>query len=426
MGEDELRRCMSMDSLREHYSQAAATEINKYITDFMVYLGNFGNISCSFSMKANQRLFVLQCPLFVTPPRNDSTGAQEDNKEFPPLFVEVYFPPRFPSVPPCCSVNPTNYKYNNVEKWSIRQPSRIITSNGSVNLSELSLLSGATPPYSLLEILLALTEQFEIEFPLIPANQVTQSKANTQTQGHRRPSPNTSSERRSALERRAAELLMLHLLSKAEGYLDTREQSLNQFERLYRCGGAMREARGLLEEKKTELLAYSPAVDKVEDLVGRLTQLPDNLEVHSKCIEPVDDLQTHALELLSEIHALDDALELLERSLKAGQLSCEEYVRRVSDMGRKQFEARFLFARVAEAVNRSSAKTAQRLPSIPPRVYSRPVLGDEPIKVPTKLNSLDLLLKEFPEVGSEMVKAVLNVVDGNLSDARVQLRAMLS
>ncbi|RNF11549.1 hypothetical protein TraAM80_00882 [Trypanosoma rangeli] len=426
MGEEELRRCILMGNLREHYSQAAATEINKYVGDFMAYLNNFGTIRSSFSMKDNQTLLVLQCPLFVTPPQSGDTGDQRSNKELPPLLVEVYFPLMFPSVPPCCSVVAEKYRHKGVEKWSIRQPSRVVASNGSVYLSELSLLSGATPPYSLLEILLALTEQFELEFPLISAHHEARDGVNNSTHDHRARLTNMSNEHRNALEKKAAEALMLHLLSKAEGYLDTREQSLTRIARLYKCGGAVREARGLLEEKRSELLPYSLEVEKVEKLVEKFTQLSDNLEVHSTCIVPVDDLQARALELLSEIHALDDVLELLERSLKAGQLSCEEYVRRVSDIGRKQFEARFLFARVAEAVNRVRAKTGQQLPITLPRATSKPAVNDGFIQVPTKLNNVDLLLREFPEVGSEMVKAVLNVVDGSVSDARVQLRAMLS
>ncbi|ESL05731.1 hypothetical protein TRSC58_06608, partial [Trypanosoma rangeli SC58] len=380
MGEDELRRCILMGNLRVHYSQAAATEINKFVGDFMVYLNNFGTIRSSFSVKDNQTLLVLQCPLFVTPPQSGDTGGQRNNKDLPPLLVEIYFPLMFPSVPPRCSVVAEKYKHEGVEKWSIRQPSQVVASNGSVHLSKLSLLSGATPPYSLLEILLALTEQFELEFPLVSAHQTVRDSVNNSSHGRCARLTNMSNEQRSTLEKKAAEALMLHLLSKAEGYLDTREKSLNRIAHLYKCGGAMREARGLLEEKRSELLPYSLTVEKVEKLVEKFTQLPDNLEVHSTCIVPVDDLQARALELLSEIHALDDALELLERSLKAGQLSCEEYVRCVSDIGRKQFEARFLFARVAEAVNRVRAKTGQQLPTTPSRITSKPAVNDGPIQ----------------------------------------------
>ncbi|RNE96042.1 uncharacterized protein Tco025E_09820 [Trypanosoma conorhini] len=426
MCEGELRRCMLIENLREHYSQAVATEINKYLGDFLVFLGNFGTIRATFAVKENRTLLVLRCPLFVTPSQEGDTGAQRNDEGLSPLFVEVYFPPIFPSVPPCCIVMAEKYTYRGVGNWVISQPSRVVAPNGSVRLSELSLLSGAAPPYSLLEVLLALTEQFELEFPLVSAHQVAKGNVNNSTRVRQDRLTSMSIDQRSALEQKAAETLMLHLLSKAEGYLDTRQQSLRQIAHLYQCGGAMREARGLLEEKRAELLQYLPAVDTVEKIIEKFTQIPDDFEAHSKCVVPVDDLQAHALEFLSEIHALDDALELLERSLRAGQLSCEEYVRRVSDIGREQFEARFLFARVAEAVNRVCAKTGQPLPTMPPRTTSKPAPGNGPIQVPTKMKSVDLLLREFPEVDSEMVKTVLNAVDGNVPDARVQLKAMLS
>ncbi|KAH9578612.1 Steadiness box (SB) domain [Trypanosoma melophagium] len=430
-----LKKYMDVEVLRKHYAPAVATAISKYLEDFMVYLSNFGTITASFCKHDAQMLLTLDCPLFVTPPAKNSTNTNNTGNTSnsnssggpQPLTVAVVFPAVFPTIPPFCSVVPGGA----YQQWRVRQPSRVVAANGAVQLPELSLLKGATPPYSLLEVLLALTEQFELEFPLLPAGKLTPPRPATSTQGRNKNINNavattmTEEERRRTIQR-AAEALMLHMLSKADGYLDTREESLRHLRRLYRCGGAMREARTLLEQRKADLLRFSPELGKVEKITTTLEQLPDKIEVHSMCIVPADDLQARALELLGEIHASDDSLELLERALKAGQLSCEEYVRRVSDVGREQFEARFLFGRVTEAVNRSSSGSGRRLPQSPPRVNATHRRTGEPIKVPKKLENEGVLLREFPEVGTEMIKAVLNLANGSLEEARVQLKAMLS
>ncbi|ORC88395.1 uncharacterized protein TM35_000172670, partial [Trypanosoma theileri] len=428
MSGEELRKYVNVEVLCKHYTPAAAIAISKYLEDFMVYLSNFGTITASFRKHDAQVLLFLDCPLFVRPPskgqnnnnknnnsnnsNNRSSGSGSGRPQ--PLNVVVQFPAAFPTIAPFCSVVPGG----GYQQWRVRQPSRVVAANGAVQLPELSLLKGAAPPYSLLEILLALTEQFELEFPLVPAANTTPLNTAASTQGRiNTAATNMSEEERRRTIQRAAEALMLHLLSKAEGYLDTREEALRHLGRLYKCGGAMREARALLEQRKADLLRYSPALGKVEKITATLEQLPDSPEVHSTCIVPADELQARALELLGEIHASDDSLELLERSLKAGQLSCEEYVRRVSDVGREQFEARFLFGRVTEAVNRSATGTGPRLPQNTPRANAAQRHTGEPIKVPTKLENEEVLLREFPEVGTEMIKAVLNLANGSLSEA---------
>ncbi|RNF13019.1 uncharacterized protein Tco025E_06342, partial [Trypanosoma conorhini] len=231
---------------------------------------------------------------------------------------------------------------------------------------------------------------------------------------------------REKLLQRAAENIFTWQLFSAGPYLSFRKESVSLLKKLYASKKVVKQELGLLEGLLGQLRELSVSTKTLNQVITMPSNSMHDAEDSSKCVVPVDDLQAHALEFLSEIHALDDALELLERSLRAGQLSCEEYVRRVSDIGREQFEARFLFARVAEAVNRVCAKTGQPLPTMPPRTTSKPAPGNGPIQVPTKMKSVDLLLREFPEVDSEMVKTVLNAVDGNVPDARVQLKAMLS
>ncbi|KEG06711.1 hypothetical protein DQ04_12621010 [Trypanosoma grayi] len=422
MTPEELRSHTTVEALLMHYSPAAATAISTYIGEFLAYIHNFGTISCSFLKQDNQSLLFLVCPLYVVPPGVNKTEANCRDTETALLHVGVLFPSMFPSVLPFCSVMANRCSHKGV-KWTTRQSSRVLAPNGSVQLCELSLLKGSTPPYSLLEILVALTEQFELEFPLIPVNLAGQSK--TAAPGAVRGGGATtfSDTERNAVIRRASEAVLLHVLSKADKYLETREEALRHLQRLYQSDGALREARALLGKRKEELQQYAPAMWKVERLVSTCSHLPNSLEVHSTCIVPADDLHARALELLGEIHASDDLMDLLERSLKAGQLSCDEYVRLVSDLSRKQFEARFLFGHVAEAVNRTTATgSGSPLPSAPPR--NRPNHGK--VEVPSKIGNEEVLRREFPEVGPDVVKAVLNLADGNLADARVQIKAMLS
>lgn len=454
MNDRELRAYTKLDVLKRHYSALAAEALHDYINDFMPYTENFKNISCHFCNNDKQLLLTLDCPIYVMPPGVNAAAAPRQGLVHP-LRVEVVFLANFPNSAPTVKLLPNTFRCGNLTEWRVRPASSIMDEDGAIHLEKLALLEQAVVPYSLLEILVALTEQFEAEFPLTPSERepigqnpsiatatppvssIVNSVVNsTFCPTDRSAPPNvmpvpempTSDpsvvDPHNQLIQGACDAVMIHLLFKADAYLDTRAKALEYLKTLDKASNELRSALATLEKNKEELLKFSPAPGRVEDLTTTLEQVANSMETHSDCIVPADEVHARALELLGDIHSLDDVLELLERSLRHGQITCEEYVRRVSDVGRQQFEARFLFDRLTAAV-RGTQRCGTPLPSdVVPTANAR----EEPSATqPTTLAEvIKQLHEEFPDVELDVVKAVLEVTEMNLSETRVQLHAIMS
>ncbi|KAH8603356.1 Vps23 core domain [Trypanosoma vivax] len=381
MQNKELKERIDVEVLRQHYGLPAAMAIDEYIADFIDYLNNFNPVSYSFRGTSEQCPLVLDCPIHVS--SSSVTGAQLDGA-LCVLYVEVLFPQEFPSLSPICRVLAHRCSTGSVASWSISRHSKIVTPEGLVRLENISQLAGASSPYTLFDILMALIENFSQEFPLVPSSTLAEGG-----EGSPRPCAppgvvmrTPMSNERAALLQRAGETVMAHLFTKADEYLHTRVRVLKYQDILNRSCEQLHEAEVSLRNKKSELLKYSPCIGRVEELVEALGHVPNSLEEHSMCIVPVDELQARALDLLGEIRACDDVLELLERALKLGQISCDEFVRRVSDVGREQFVARFIFGRVTEAINHTAGgghitPSLQEPPQEPTEV-SAPLLSMRP------------------------------------------------
>ncbi|KAH9578623.1 Steadiness box (SB) domain [Trypanosoma melophagium] len=386
---------------------------------------------------------ISLCFLIRTFPKGSLTSCLVD--------VGILIPHGFPVSVPRCRVRPRdlNEKIKN----------SAFLNGFIVPLQYLTLLNNLEPPYPIIKILEAVNKAIEEDINFF-TGEVSLCSNNRDNQKHfeqegimtssttlrsfdkspvrfmettlpalngkRALSQVDMQKSRTCLLNEAAEAIFKWQLGHTNTYLNLREESFPLFFYLYRKRECMVNETDELRLVKNNLYQMCNLSERLVCKTQSMALNTDSLEFHSMCIVPADDLQARALELLGEIHASDDSLELLERALKAGQLSCEEYVRRVSDVGREQFEARFLFGRVTEAVNRSSSGSGRRLPQSPPRVNATHRRTGEPIKVPKKLENEGVLLREFPEVGTEMIKAVLNLANGSLEEARVQLKAMLS
>ncbi|ORC88394.1 uncharacterized protein TM35_000172660 [Trypanosoma theileri] len=386
---------------------------------------------------------ISLCFLLRTFPKDRSTAYLVD--------VGVMIPHGFPASSPKCRVR-------------IRDLNQKLTDNAFLDgfivpLQRLTMLSNIQSPYPIIRIIEAVKREMEEDIYCFAkgaesycnnkdSQNYSQGEGITTTvtlgsldkptypimkaklpplKGITTPSPVIiNNKSRVRLLKEAAGAIFKLQLRQAKSYLDLREESFPLLCRLYKKREFMLQEVYEMRLVKNNLYQMYNLSERSLHKTESVRLIADSPEVHSTCIVPADELQARALELLGEIHASDDSLELLERSLKAGQLSCEEYVRRVSDVGREQFEARFLFGRVTEAVNRSATGTGPRLPQNTPRANAAQRHTGEPIKVPTKLENEEVLLREFPEVGTEMIKAVLNLANGSLSEARVQLKAMLS
>nr|CCD13374.1 unnamed protein product [Trypanosoma congolense IL3000] len=460
MSEKELRTHSSTEVLARHYGPVVGAKVKKYIDEFMPYADNFSSISCSLINDDKQLLLAISCPIHVAPPKEILEAIPREGRMYP-VRVEIIFPSTFPNEPPIVRLLMGGFRIGKVVKWVVKQQLRGIATDGTINLRELPLLQQTESPYSLLEILVALTEEFEENFPLVPedpadltppcrsagvttataldsgldvgpsAGTARFAAASTSVVSPPVAAPALTTAANVVREmtlQRACDAIFSHLQYKAEGYLDMRAAAAEHLFKLSTTSGQLSTALTALERRKEELLQHMPAPGKIEQLTSALEQVENSMEERSKCIVPADDLQAHALELLGEIHASDDVLELLERSLREGQIACEEYIRRVMDVGRQQFESRFLFDRVTEAVNYAQGGSI----SLPP---SRTVCADagrttanvytaaEPRNVSEVTTQL---CSEFPQVGPEIIKAVLDMTMGNLQDARVQIQAMLS
>ncbi|EPY36608.1 hypothetical protein STCU_00496 [Strigomonas culicis] len=288
-------------------------------------------------------------------------------------------------------------------------------SDGSIQVECLSFLRGTERPFPILDVLLALSEQFELEFPLVSSNYQAPLSTNDANAVTAALSMTASSPQRSQLIQEVAEKVVIDLNQKASNYLDTRQQSLQYLKKLNDTNRELTKAQGLLEKHEKELKEYIPTVGSVGTLIQQLEGRPDTPEEHSKCLIPVGALQAQALDLTAAIHASEDALRLLEDGLRSEQLGCDDYVKLVGDVGREQFVTRFLWRRVMDRLEPAGgASTASMLrPQAPQVPHSRP-------------SGCEALMQEFPDAPPDVVADVLRNANDDLTMARTQMKALFA
>ncbi|RNF11548.1 hypothetical protein TraAM80_00881 [Trypanosoma rangeli] len=357
----ELLYCTKPANLSDVYGRKdAAKAVARHLHDYLPHAMDHPASLC-FLKKGNNCVVTVNFLLSVVP---DSGTV--------PVSVDVgiLFPQTFPKGPLKCRVRVRGAEINFAEG--------IFSDGVEVHLSELAFLKVKPSPYPLVDVVKAISHEIRgnLKFFTTDASFQHQCQGTSGSEDLDGPailqkcivsrSPvvlrpgkgqtekllqhASMEDSRMKTLRWASELLFARQIFYAEPYLSFREESVPLLRKLYASREIKMQEQHVLKGLISQLREASVRVASHEQAITSLQRGVDASEDSSTCIVPVDDLQARALELLSEVYALDDVLELLERSLKAGQLSCEEYVRRVSDIGRKQFEARFLFARVAEAV----------------------------------------------------------------------------
>ncbi|EPY41264.1 hypothetical protein AGDE_00595 [Angomonas deanei] len=320
-----------------------------------------------------------------------------------PLMVRLLLPKGFPQQ------QLSLYLLQVDANLKIKQPYPVMSADGNIQLECLSFLRGTERPYPLLDILVAVTEQFELEYPFVDKN-------------YRPPPQQKSSEvnmtnlvnnkRKEQLVQEAAEKVVIDLNEKASTYLQTREESLSYLKKLNDINRDLKKADGMLTKHEAELKSYLPNVGNVQSLMKTLDGYEDSVEEHNRCLTAEDPLHARALDLMAELHASEDTLRLLEDGLKAEQLNCEDFVKCVSDVGREQFVTRFLWIRVCDSI---------------PQLSSIPTTADGTApSIPQRLNAQAVLSSEFPSAPPDVIADVLRNTNNDVGRSRQELKSMFS
>ncbi|XQJ29631.1 Vps23 core domain containing protein, putative [Leishmania guyanensis] len=403
-----LTQAADIAIVSQYYPPVSASAISCAISNFIPYASNFPNSKARLTPgKDIVAPLHLECFLMIRKYPKDPHGT--------PLLVVISFTNQYPQQTPSAVLVPPP------GGEEIKHAYSIMSKDGRIQLECLSFLRGVERPYPLLDILLAIREQFELDYPLVEANYRPSAPAASEAAGMQTTSLNGGDPARQSLVQEAAERVVIDVNEKARGYLDTREQALQYLQKLNESNRELQKAKAILTAHHDELQGYLPSVGNVSSLLRQLDGRTDTVEEHANCLLPADPLQARALELLAEIHASDDTLALLEEGLKRELLTCDEYVKKVSDVGREQFVSRHLYLRVSESLCKTSLSAAAVTPvSTPPPLQS----PHTPPEVPQRLAPTEALRIEFPSADVDVIRDVLASVNDDVTIARQQLKMM--
>ncbi|CBZ36835.1 hypothetical protein, conserved [Leishmania donovani] len=403
-----LHQAADISIVSQYYSPVAASAITYAISNFLPYANNFPNAKVRLTPgKDIAEPLHFECFLTIRKSPQDTQGT--------PLLVVISFADHYPQQMPSAVLVPPP----GGEK--IKHPYSVMSIDGRIQVECLSFLRGVVRPYSLLDMLLAISEQFELEYPLVGANYVPPTAAASDLLSAQSAELSDMDPARQSLVQEAAERVVIDVNQKASKYLDMREQALLYLQKLNESNRELQRAKEILTEHQDELQEYLPSVGNVSSLVRQLDGHEDTVEEHANCLVPADPLQARALELLAEIHAADDTLALLEEGLKRELMTCDDYVKNVSDVGREQFVSRHLYLKVSDKLGKTSSGAAATTPvSTPPPGQS----PRSPPEVPQRLAPTEALRMEFPSADVDVIRDVLASVEGDLTIARQQLKMM--
>lgn len=409
---------MSSDPLADQslipiYGVDRTKAIKAFLKEFEQYKSNFPTQTAQLKEAAGRKLLLIQAPITVSLP----TG---------PLGVTLglLFTTQFPEHPPHCAVllQPGERLAPNLT---------YVAPNGVLRLPQLPFLR-TTPKPSFCDLLLAATHAFENEFPLeiqglvrtplqqqqqqpvpnsaglsrvspvaghpispgYPGDPMGSSLNQSQGGAPRFTDPNAGLNRAQAnpgspaptsnpagspavsappaqrpIEKALAEKVLLDLRLKGEDHLRFRKQALEHYAKLKSSRLTLEREQEALIEKKQTLLTTAPEMEKVANMVKEWKQ-NSAMPTASSCIVPHDELHAQAIELIAQNHAADDVMELLEKRLKKGYMSCDDYLKAVSEVARKQFLAKLLLKRVNARISAdlNTRNLAKAFPSLDPQL----------------------------------------------------------
>ncbi|CUI15525.1 ESCRT-I subunit Vps23, putative [Bodo saltans] len=472
------------DGLVAVYGQERTSAILKYIQGFLPYAPNFQPIVGSVIAQrvaglGGQSLLTLTCPLLV-----QCRDAQNTV-----LVVKVIFPIQFPDRAPFAVLTlPSNAQY--------KADHTVVLAHGVIRLANLPLLQeGSLPPYSLCDILLAITDALGNEYPFVlgnapnpPASHSVGPPGNsplipsplglptplgmmpgpavvaphqslhpttTTPTTTRPPSPPPPPPTR-PLVLAAAEALMLYLGNHdVEDYITVQLEAAGALARLQADRQSLQTELESLTAQKARVQQLQHSSQDLCEVVSHLQANASESELTAKITEPQellatsDDASTAALQLLTDIHAYDDAMMLEEQMLRRGIVQAEDYIKVISDQARSQFRSRYRFGRLLAAVGSSSGAVApppavgalqvplpkpdQDTPAPPsPSLNaaasttrpSPPLAAPTETKEPSENEAIQLLTIEFQGVLDPSIVGDVWAATQSMSTARSELRSI--
>ena len=411
---------LSEQTLRPIYGAEKASAIRQYLQDFEQFKVNFPQQVPTIREANGRKLLLLTAPVAI--PRPNGTKTM--------ITLGLLFTAQFPEHPPHCAI-----MLQSGQRLVPNHP--LVASNGVVRLPQLPFLREQPHP-SLCDILFAVTEAFENDFPLTvgdgaspaasssasptgswnnrdpagsspaqaqnygqqqtPVSTGQGSASNGSPQQPRYVDPNTAppapppqippqyqqpnsspppppqrsfSPPPRVKEAQLMEKVLLDLRLKGEEHIKFRKEALAHLEGLQNAVQSQQKATEALIERKQTLLTTAPEMHRVSEMVKEWRETKAMTSA-SSCVVPVDDLHAHALELLAQNHAADDVMDLLERKLKKGFISCDDYLKAVSDIARQQFIARLLLKRTQARISadQNSRQLARKFPTLDPQMIT--------------------------------------------------------
>ncbi|CCW62764.1 unnamed protein product [Phytomonas sp. EM1] len=405
-----LEEAVRVEFLSKVFNQHSAANISRHLSDFFGYKNEFPSYFVRIiSYQTGAVLEVVWNIRLngIDPSRATIIIAIEFRDQFPMNDLKAFLRVSDPS------------------KMCVKQPYNLISNDGSIQLDSLYALRGASRPYPIILILTTLKKQFEAEYPLVDIP--GQVASNVQSCTMPNPSATTHSEqaKRHALIESVAEKVFINLNQKTSSYLDTRKQSLKYLEELRVKRNELEKAKADLMNHKQRLSEYLPNACDISSLLEQLNGHEDTIEEHAKCLIPGNELQARVLELVVDNLALDDMLGLLDDGLKSEKLSCEEYVKLITDLSREQFLARFAYQKIQPQVaplqSMPAASSNPNTPGFPS--MSRPPHEPAP-SIPRRLSPEELLKLEFPNAEIGIIRDVLSNLNNDIKAAQAHLKSI--
>ncbi|CCW70596.1 unnamed protein product [Phytomonas sp. Hart1] len=396
------------------HTQTAAA-ISRHLNDFLPFKGEFPLYFARISPSGHDPKLEVVWNVYLrahNPNRAMFVVAIVYSKEFPRNDVEAYLRVPDPS------------------KMYVKYPNPLLDRNGRIQLNAAQLLSLERHPYSIRSILIVLSRQFERNFPYeyIPvpgaSNFPDTHPFAPLAPNNKTPESFTGIQNEKRLED-IAEKVLIDINQKASQYINTRKQSIQYLKTLRAQNERLEKAKADLLNHKQMLSEYLPNVGNVRTLIQQLKGREDTIEEHANSLIAGDTLQAKALELVVDSLALDDMMGLLDDALKSEKLSCEEYVKLITDLGREQFFARFVYQKIQPQLTTTQSTSAFSSNSKMPGHSTGPNLPHEIApSIPKRLSPEDVLKREFPKADMGIIHDVLSNLNNDIGAASAQLKVM--
>eukprot|EP00796_Vickermania_ingenoplastis_P013315 gene13315-9151_t len=316
--------------LHAGYTPQATRAIQLQLSELLPYQGNFASLEV-LSNTDSSALLQLRCSLAV-PSALRSRAAGEAAREA--IEIIVQFPKSYPAEHPAVSAR---FKDPDVAA-QLQWPEEMLQENcvlldGHIALDRLEALLELTPPFPLLNILIAVKELFEAFTPAVSGSPRAPPAS---------PPPALTPEQLALIQGILGPLLQ-RIHRGATTYLLLRQRSLPVLAQEKKVGRRMQSACNTLAGQEAALRAYLPRssarlpqlLQRLEESVPDVFQAPVSSRQH--LLEASHPIFDKILHLRAEIEANNDVLRLLDQGLHEQHLSCDDYLKHVMHTARSTF-----------------------------------------------------------------------------------------